>query len=278
VPIIPEVDASHCPKYGQRICGVYAITHAETGRRYVGSSVHIRARWAHHKSTLRKNKHHNPHLQGAWNKYGEDAFFFDVLETVLDHSLLLQCEAKHIAASPPDSFNTSPDPERPFMGRKQSDEHKEYMRRINQGRKHTPEALERMRAAQNSPAAKERKKRPRPEQSRRTVVITQETREKIRAANTGKKRSPEVLEKYRARWTPEERARQSEKQRGRVYTPEQLEGYRERNSKPEYKAKMSAVITAWWAERKRKVAEEAQNAINTSGAPLPHSQLVLPLD
>jgi len=33
-----------------------------------------------HFSSLRSGKHENIHLQNAWNKYGEDAFFFEVLE------------------------------------------------------------------------------------------------------------------------------------------------------------------------------------------------------
>ncbi len=38
----------------------------------MGSSKNIYSRWQKHRSTLRHNCHHSPHLQNAWNKYGED--------------------------------------------------------------------------------------------------------------------------------------------------------------------------------------------------------------
>lgn len=37
-------------------------------------------RWDSHKSLLRNNKHFNPYLQNAWNKYGEENFEFIVVE------------------------------------------------------------------------------------------------------------------------------------------------------------------------------------------------------
>jgi len=36
-------------------------------------------RWKSHKRALKRNIHKNPHIQNAWNKYGEDAFEFVVL-------------------------------------------------------------------------------------------------------------------------------------------------------------------------------------------------------
>lgn len=60
--------------------GVYAIVHLASGKRYVGSSVNIRRRRASHFRELRSGSHSNRHLQAAWNKYGEDAFAFFVLD------------------------------------------------------------------------------------------------------------------------------------------------------------------------------------------------------
>lgn len=59
-------------------CGVYRIIHTDTGRCYVGSSVTLRARLKHHRVMLRAGKHGNPHLQHAWNKYGEEKFQFKI--------------------------------------------------------------------------------------------------------------------------------------------------------------------------------------------------------
>jgi group I intron endonuclease len=68
--------------------GIYSIVNTVNGNRYVGSVVNIQKRWVHHQHKLRKNKHHNTHLQRAWNKYGEDVFCFEVLEYAPKSSLL----------------------------------------------------------------------------------------------------------------------------------------------------------------------------------------------
>lgn len=61
-------------------CGIYMIICKINNHRYIGSSVNLRIRLQKHKSLLRHNKHDNPHLQNAWNKYGEKNFFFTILE------------------------------------------------------------------------------------------------------------------------------------------------------------------------------------------------------
>lgn len=66
--------------------GVYAIV-CRDGRQYVGGSVHIRQRWAYHRSHLRRGIHDNHRLQGAWFELGEEAFLFTVLELVPDGDL-----------------------------------------------------------------------------------------------------------------------------------------------------------------------------------------------
>jgi group I intron endonuclease len=59
---------------------IYAITHVASGRRYIGSSVNHIFRWVAHKSHLRGNRHHCRRLQKAWNKHGESAFLFEIVE------------------------------------------------------------------------------------------------------------------------------------------------------------------------------------------------------
>ena len=60
-------------------CGVYKITNSVNGKFYIGSSKDIGGRWRQHRSDLHKGKHHNIHLQRAWDKYGEGLFRFDIL-------------------------------------------------------------------------------------------------------------------------------------------------------------------------------------------------------
>lgn len=67
--------------YKQRIGGIYAIVNRVNGKTYVGSAARcFYDRAANHRSDLRRNCHPNSYLQRAWNKYGEAAFEFKILE------------------------------------------------------------------------------------------------------------------------------------------------------------------------------------------------------
>jgi group I intron endonuclease len=76
--------------------GVYIIRCTVNEKLYIGSSDNIRRRWMEHRSRLRKGNHANTHLQNAWNKYGEIAFIFDVLEEVCDIAHLIEVEQKYL--------------------------------------------------------------------------------------------------------------------------------------------------------------------------------------
>jgi len=68
--------------------GIYRILCVLTGKFYIGSATDIPARWHNHRLALRGGRHKNPHLQAAWNLYGEDSFAFTILEIVKRHELL----------------------------------------------------------------------------------------------------------------------------------------------------------------------------------------------
>lgn len=63
-----------------QICGIYQIENIINKKKYIGQSYDIHKRWKDHKSLLNRNKHHNHHLQNAWNKYGEKNFTFTIVE------------------------------------------------------------------------------------------------------------------------------------------------------------------------------------------------------
>jgi group I intron endonuclease len=60
--------------------GIYKITCATNDKFYIGSSKNIEKRLITHKNNLSSNNHANKHLQNAWNLYGPDSFFTEVLE------------------------------------------------------------------------------------------------------------------------------------------------------------------------------------------------------
>jgi group I intron endonuclease len=64
------------------ISGIYKIENLINGKIYIGSTCNFKQRKSDHYKTLRGNKHDNPHLQNAWNKYGEKNFKFEVVEYV----------------------------------------------------------------------------------------------------------------------------------------------------------------------------------------------------
>ncbi len=65
---------------GKQIVGVYRIILADT-RCYVGSTDNIWERWNIHYRLLKRGVHHSQYLQNAWDKYGEDAFHIELIQS-----------------------------------------------------------------------------------------------------------------------------------------------------------------------------------------------------
>lgn len=62
--------------------GIYKIVNTVNDHFYIGSAVDLGRRKVRHFSELRNQKHNNPRLQAAWNKYGESNFVFTVIEYI----------------------------------------------------------------------------------------------------------------------------------------------------------------------------------------------------
>lgn len=264
--------------------GVYQILHVASGKRYVGSSLDIAKRWSDHRKRLRRGTHYSRYLQRAWNKYGELAFKFEVLEETSD--LLVR------------------------------EEHWMSVHRVHDARFGYNTMLIANGAARHSEESRAKIKAKRALQKNvvgggiKSVPRTAETRAKLSAALTGRKLSPErvariievrtgtkaseetrrrMSEAHKRLQTPERRARVSAQHKGRVHTAEAkanfsaaqtarfaamtseqrkkaaahldkgpsqacIEAGRKANTgrvkSPEERAKRSASITAWWAARK----------------------------
>lgn len=60
---------------------VYQILNLKNGFRYIGCSKNFDKRKSQHLKLLKSNKHKNPYLQNAFNKYGFDSFEFNVIKS-----------------------------------------------------------------------------------------------------------------------------------------------------------------------------------------------------
>lgn len=154
--------------------GIYKITCLITNKFYIGNAFVIKQRWGTHKYYLRHNKHSNQHLQFAWNKYGEVAFKFEVIEYIEDRNILAereqywldftQCYKKDIGYNKrkladsnvgyKQSKETIEKRAKTLIGRKRTDEHKLRMSLAATGRKHTEAAKAKMQGRKHTNEAK----------------------------------------------------------------------------------------------------------------------------
>jgi group I intron endonuclease len=59
--------------------GVYIIEFIGCNKFYIGSTFNLERREKEHIGLLKKGKHKNPHVQNAFNKYGEDSYKFKIV-------------------------------------------------------------------------------------------------------------------------------------------------------------------------------------------------------
>ncbi len=168
--------------------GIYRITCTITGKIYVGSALNLRKRRKDHFGTLERNEHRNPKLQAAWNKYGSDAFTFEVLEYVLPISLTAREQYWFQKLQPfgKKGFNLDR-VAGSSLGRVVSQASREKSRATQLGRiyperhgiKKSPEAIENHRCALMG------------------YKHTEETKRNMAESHKGSKRSPQTREKQR---------------------------------------------------------------------------------
>jgi len=115
--------------------GIYIIENKANGKIYIGSSVNLRTRWNKHLSDLRRGIHGNPHLQAAWNQYGEESFEYRIIETMEDS--VKQRELYYInyynALDREIGYNIAKTTHCPMEGREHTEESKEKMRQAKLG-------------------------------------------------------------------------------------------------------------------------------------------------
>ena len=131
---------------------VYGIFNRVRGQVYVGSSTQFKVRRDEHVYLLRTKRHHNPHLQRSWSKYGEHAFSIEILESGLsDDGALREAEQRwmeRFTALGIQLFNVCRNPTRTTYGTKfgpRPEVVKAKIRASQLGKTRTPETRERLR-------------------------------------------------------------------------------------------------------------------------------------
>lgn len=74
-----------------RPMGVYQIKNTVTGKLFIGSSLDLPGKFNGNRFQLNVKSHRNPQLQADWNLYGENAFTFEVLESINPEKIAKDC-------------------------------------------------------------------------------------------------------------------------------------------------------------------------------------------
>lgn len=112
--------------------GVYQILNTTNGKRYIGSTTRTFAmRKGQHFYELRRNNHKNSKMQNAYNKYGENAFKFSIIEIIDNLNDIVFREDHYIKTLKPE-YNIRPNAESNF-GLIFTDEHRENLSNAHLG-------------------------------------------------------------------------------------------------------------------------------------------------
>lgn len=176
-----------------RRAGIYAWKNLLTGDEYIGSTANLVNRKQHHRYHLRRNKHTTPHLQRAWNKYGEAAFEFVVLEFVDALDKLLEREQHYLDTRKP-AYNHRTVAES-NEGRKWTDDMKKAasakLKKVWQGKTRNPDSYRRDISETTREQIRQTLKGRGPSET-----AIEKIRKKMMGQNTGP-RSPETIQKIR---------------------------------------------------------------------------------
>ena len=179
--------------------GIYRIKNIITGDCYVGSSINIERRWTRHCRDLKANRHDNQFMQASYNKYGVDAFVYNVLdycENIIEREQMFLDTGAF-------KFNICKVAAAPMSGRKQSDETKAKISKANKGFRHSDETKAQMSAAakgntRNNGRIASDETKAKISAAHKGLKLSDETKAKISAVHKGRKASDETKAKISA--------------------------------------------------------------------------------
>jgi group I intron endonuclease len=182
------------------VAGVYAIVHVASGRAYVGSAVSMGHRWHVHQRRLR-NGTHNRKLQNAWNKYGEDAFEFRVLEVSAVTDLLVREQAYMDRLDAVDAGYNVRRVAESNLGLVMPAEVRAKMSAARKGYRHTPEARANMSRVRYRGGRKPKERKGYPD--KKGQPLSPANAAAINATRRANARvTPELVETLKARYVP----------------------------------------------------------------------------
>lgn len=118
----------------KKIVGIYMITCTANGKQYIGQSIDIKRRFTQHKTQTS-----NKNLKEDFERYGLDAFTFEILEECATEELIAR-EYYYLNTLKPE-YNILMEGKPIFV----SDRTREKQRQAKLGKKHTPEHCEKIR-------------------------------------------------------------------------------------------------------------------------------------
>jgi group I intron endonuclease len=216
--------------------GIYKITNILNNHCYIGSAVNINRRFIIHRYKLNDQTHHSSYFQNAWNKYGSEAFIYEVLLYCSELDLIFY-EQRAIDTYKPE-YNMCPTAGS-SLGRKLTEQHKSKISASLKGHKHSEESkvlMSKNRAGKDIPA-EARARQAATLRGRKTGPASQERKDAISKALKGHKLSQETKDKI------------AEKAKARNMSGENNPNFGKKMSQ-ETRDKMSAVKKQRAAERK----------------------------
>lgn len=234
--------------------GIYLIHNVMSSKFYVGSAININKRWLNHIQSLRKQEHHNRHLQNAWNRYGEKAFRFYVIDLCRKEELVKK-EQFYIDILKPE-YNLSPNAGS-SLGLKHTEKSKRNMSEAVKKLAQDPE-WRRVNSESKKKLWKDPEFRRKSLEAKKKMVQNPEWKRNLSESKKKLWKDPEFRRKSLAArkkmvQDPEWKRKHSEASKKLAQDPKWLESVNKILQSPERRKKQSDFMKRYWAQKRKKL-------------------------